>query len=65
MIKKHEMISKKGNNGFIKLGKTKIVVLTISNNWVEIECCSSSTLNICENQINPIKIIKLVKIYFK
>ena len=64
-LAKHEMINKKGNNGFIKLGKTNIVVLIISINWVDIECCSSSTLNICESQINPIKTIKLIKIYFK
>ena len=65
MIKKHEIINKNGNNGFIKLGKTRIVVLIISINCVDIEFCNSSILNIWESQIIPIKIIKLVKIYFK
>ena len=65
MIKKHEISNKNGIKGLIKLGKTKIVVLIISINWVDIECCNSNILNICESQINPTKIIMLIKIYFK
>ncbi len=38
--------NKNGISGFIKLGKTNIVVLITSNNCVVIVCCNSKILNI-------------------
>ena len=59
------MTIKNGINGPIKLGKTNIVVLIMSNSWVVIDCCISNILKICDNQINPMNITMLTKIYFK
>ena len=63
--KKLAIITKKGIKGLIKLGNTNSVVFITSNNCVVIECCSSIILKICESQINPIKIIMFIEIYFK
>ena len=58
-------MSKNGIKGPIKLGNTNIVVLIISNNCEVIDCCISNILKIWEIHISPIKIIMLIKIYFK
>ncbi len=49
----------------MKLGRTNKVVLITSNSCVEIDCCNSNILRICDNHIKPIKITMLIKIYFK
>ena len=59
------IIIKNGTSGFIKLGKANNVVPAISTIWLEIEYWNSSILIICDSQINPINISKIVKIYLK
>ena len=59
------MIIKKGTKGFIKLGNANSVVPAISIIWLEIEYWNSSILIICESQIKPINISKIIKIYLK
>ena len=56
---------KNGTKGFMKLGNANNVVLAISIIWLEIEYWNSSILIICESQIKPMNISKIIKIYLK
>ena len=56
---------KNGINGFIKLGSANNVAPAISIIWLEIEYWNSSILIICDSQISPINISKIIKIYLK
>ena len=56
---------KNGTNGFMKLGNANNVVAAISIIWFDIEYWNSRILIICESQIKPTKMSKIIKIYLK
>ena len=62
---KPPIIIKKGTNGLMKLGSANNVVPAISIIWFVIEYWNSIILIICDSQIKPINIIKIIKIYLK
>ena len=56
---------KNGTKGFMKLGNANNVVAAISIIWLEIEYWNSRILIICESQIKPTNMSKIIKIYLK